>query len=138
MSLQIILLTSIKTRIYRKATDGHIGDKRCVFNRFYPFFERGSGTKFAEDEYANDINKNEHTNYIKANGTVMNDGTITALNYTLNSKFATAPQGIKLKGGLGTGDTRLVILKSSDSNPGEISGELEVLFESRSGSVNLR
>ena len=95
------------------------------------YLTKGNGNQFSTDEYAADINNGNHVWYVKSDGSMASDTKDIAWNYTVDSDFANAKDGLNIKGTLTTSvnTVRLIILKTSDRLANELRGRVETLYD---------
>lgn len=92
------------------------------------FMHKGNGGRFAEDEYAVDLNKTVHVWYVKKGGKFASDTRSIVWNYTVNSTMENAPKGINIKASLPAA-SHFQILTTSDGNVDRISGTVTTVYD---------
>jgi hypothetical protein len=90
--------------------------------------KKGTGTKFATDEWALDVNNSNHVWFVKADGEVGTDGKPIAFNYTVGDDQA--GKTLRLQGTFtANGSGHFRILQTADTDAGTVSGPYTTLFE---------
>ncbi|MFD2331634.1 RICIN domain-containing protein [Cohnella sp. GCM10020058] len=96
---------------------------------------KGNGTKFATDEWAQDINNANHVWFVKANGQIGTDYNQIAYNYTASNDQV--GEMLRVHGTYqAVGSGRFQILLSKDANPNAVNGPYDTLLDYTGASTD--
>lgn len=93
----------------------------------YNLFQKGTGGRYAETEYALDLNNNNHVWYVDSLGRMASDTRMIVQNFTVSKEFCDAPGGINIKAKYPSA-CNFQIFTTSDGNPDLLSGALKTVY----------
>lgn len=97
----------------------------------YTLFSKGNGGRYAQTEYALDLNNNNHVWYVDTQGRMASDTRMIVQNFTVSKEFCDAPGGIKIKAEYPS-KCNFQIFTTSDGNPEILSGGLKQIYSENS------
>ena len=96
------------------------------------YLQKGDGTAFNPDEWADNASYGNYTRFFKSDGTWMSDTIPLAAVYTVDKNYANAPLGINIKGSVDA--CHLIIAKTSDARSDILKGSIDILYEQQDGA----
>lgn len=97
-------------------------------SKSFIYLTKGNGGRFAEDEYAVDLNKTVHIWYVKKGGKFASDTRAIVWNYTVNDSMENAPKGINIRASL-PASSHFQILTTSDNSVEDITGDTKIVYD---------